>query len=262
MTPEELQQLPLAKFTGAIHLVRGPQDWEEARSVLPQNGVIGFDTESRPSFRKGQWYPPSLVQLATETDAVLVQISHIQNPYEILGEVLENENLLKVGVAIRDDIRFLRRVFTFAPQGFVEIDPMAKKAELPFTGLRKLAGRLLGERLSKGAQVSDWSRNRLSDAQIHYAAADAWVSLKIFEVLRSEFHIEPEPCVFQNLDDEELVERPKRRRGRSQRRRRKPAGEGNAEQAQDADGDAAGEGEVSTAHSYESVNESEQGAAS
>lgn len=245
MTPEELQQLPLARFTGAIHIVRGPKDWEGIRSVLPENGVIGFDTESRPSFRKGQWYPPSLVQLATETDAVLVQISHIQEPYSILGEILENDQLLKVGVAIRDDIRFLRRVFTFAPSGFVEIDPMAKRAELPFTGLRKLAGKLLGERLSKGAQVSDWSRSRLTDSQIHYAAADAWVSLKIFEILRNEYRIEPEPCVFQNLDEEELVERPKRRRGRSQRRRRKPetgeSGESTMQSVEDSSEGAASE---------------------
>lgn len=217
MTSAELQQLPLVRFNGTIHIVRGLEDWESVRTILPQRGVIGFDTESHPSFKKGQWFPPSLVQLATETDAILVQLSYIHEPYSILGEIFENQELLKVGVALRDDIRFLRRVFSFEPCGFAEIDPMAKKAELPFTGLRKLVAVLMGERLSKGAQVSDWSRNQLTDSQIHYAAADAWASLKVFKVLQKRYHVDPEPCIFQHLEDE-LV-----KRNSNRRRRKKPS---------------------------------------
>jgi ribonuclease D len=221
MTPEEIQQLPLARFTGNIHLVRNAADWESVCSLLPTEGVIGFDTESRPSFRKGQWYPPSLVQLATDTDAILVQISRMEDPYSILGSVLENESLLKVGVAIRDDVRFLQRVFPFEPRGFVEVDSMAKKAELPYTGLRRLAACLLSIRLSKGAQVSDWSKPQLTESQIHYAAADAWISRRVYLVLREQHSVDPTFCECSNVK----AEKPRRRRRPNRRRQRKPEGE-------------------------------------
>jgi len=213
MTSEELNQLPLSRFEGRIHKVRNRKEWDKVAHLLPEEGVVGFDTESRPSFRKGQWYPPTLIQFATLTDAILVQIGQMEEPGEVLNPVLENPHLWKVGVALRDDIRFMLRVFAFEPAGFVEIDPMAKKAGLPYTGLRKLAGKLLGERLSKGAQVSDWSRARLSESQTHYAAADAWVSLRLYLILREEYDIDAE-MLSGDFPTEEKERKPRRRRRR------------------------------------------------
>lgn len=182
ITKDGLNDLPLFRFDGPIEIISSDDQVAAAVKALRRESLLGFDTETRPSFRKGQNYPPALLQLAGSSTVYLFQLLRLRRPGPVL-EVLSNPSISKVGVAIRDDIRKLREHHAFAPGGFVELSDSTQKAGVVNTGLRSLAGILLGIRISKGAQVSNWSRKELSTSQIRYAATDAWVSRLIHEKL-------------------------------------------------------------------------------
>lgn len=171
--------LPLARFEGVIHLITTPQALELMVQTLKGTGFVGFDTESRPSFRKGENYPPTVVQFATATHAYIVQLNRVGGLEGIIP-LLEDPELLKVGVALRDDVRRLQAVAHFNPAGFVEISEMTQKLGIENTGLRSLAGIFLQMRISKSAQVTNWARNSLTIKQVYYAATDAWVSHRLY----------------------------------------------------------------------------------
>ena len=182
ITKDSLNDLPLFRFNGPVEIVSSDDQVPAAVKALRKETLLGFDTETRPSFRKGQNYPPALLQLAGSSTVYIFQLLRLKRPDPVM-EVLANPAICKVGVAIRDDIRKLREHHTFAPAGFVELSDSTQKAGVVNTGLRSLAGILLGIRISKGAQVSNWSRKDLSDSQIRYAATDAWISRMIHERL-------------------------------------------------------------------------------
>ncbi len=183
ISKEELRELPLFSFTGNIHLPQSLSDLEQAAAELKQHKVIGFDTETRPSFKKGQFYHPSLVQLGTETDAYLFQLKKLESISPLL-EILESPKIIKTGVALDRDVKELQDFVPFNPEGFFELGTVAREAGMEKTGLRNLCGILLGHRISKKAQTSNWARVELTPEQIAYAATDAWVSLKLYQRLR------------------------------------------------------------------------------
>lgn len=124
-----LQQYPLISFPGKIHLISSNQDLQAAATLMNSAQIFGFDTETKPSFKKGEVYKIALLQLATETDAFIIQMQRIHQ-YEIIKNIFENENIIKVGAAIRDDIKQLQKTFAFAPANFIEIQTLAKTAGL------------------------------------------------------------------------------------------------------------------------------------
>lgn len=176
---EYLNTLPLRKYQGVSYVVHTREEIETALVSLSQESILGFDTESRPSFQKGYQYPPALVQLAASRAVYLFPL-HNDAHLEALSPILSNPNVLKVGVAINDDIRHLRSMYDFNPQGFVEISQLSKKLGIKYTGLRNLAGLLLKLRISKAAQTSNWARSPLTLTQISYAATDAWISRELY----------------------------------------------------------------------------------
>lgn len=179
ISKESLNALPLTKYEGPIHLVSKLSDLKKAVKALSKELVLGFDTESRPSFKKGHQYPPSLLQLAASKEVYLFSLS--QNDFlKHLSVLLEDANILKVGVAIKDDIKNLQNLHLFNPQSMIEISHLSKKLNIKYTGLRNLAGIFLNIRISKNAQTSNWAKPNLSDIQITYAATDAWVSREIY----------------------------------------------------------------------------------
>ncbi|MEM1158953.1 MAG: 3'-5' exonuclease [Verrucomicrobiota bacterium] len=185
ISKEELRELPLFSFTGRIYQPVTRQELEAAADELRRHAVIGFDTETRPSFKKGQSYLPSLVQLGTETDAYLFQLKKLETISPLL-HVLESPDTIKTGVALDRDVKELRELVPFNPQGFFELSTVARDAGMEKTGLRNLCGMLLGHRISKRAQTSNWARVELTPEQITYAATDAWVSLRLYQRLRQE----------------------------------------------------------------------------
>ena len=179
---EDLKEYTLSWFRGEIVLV---EDIETFKRVIPRllsNTILGFDTETRPSFRKGRKNKVSLIQLATGDLACLFRINKIGIPEELIG-LLANPEVIKAGVAIHDDIRFLKGVKKFIPSGFIDLQKFVKDYGIESSGLKKLAAIILGFRISKSQQVTDWEADSLTEAQQVYAATDAWVCYEIYSKL-------------------------------------------------------------------------------
>ena len=185
----EINELPLIQWEGEIRILETAEAMEQAVAGLQQSLHLGFDTETRPTFKKGQYYPPALIQLATDDCVYLFRISKIDTLDPILP-ILESEHVLKTGVAIGDDVKELRAVQEFEPAGFIEVANITAKLGYENRGLRALAGLLMGGRISKGAQVSNWARAELDEKQIRYAATDAWVSRELYVRAMAEMESE------------------------------------------------------------------------
>ena len=179
ISKKDINALPLCRYRGEIRLVDNDLAMEKAISDLKKEPVLGFDTESRPAFSKGESYPISIVQLASEKVVYLFQMGKLSDP-DGLRRILSSGKNLKVGVAIHDDIRKLQELWKFKEHGFVEISEITRKIDITNTGLRSLSAILLGFRISKNAQVSNWARQDLTKAQMVYAATDAWVSRRLY----------------------------------------------------------------------------------
>ena len=175
----EINELPLIAWEGEIRVLDNVASMQAVVEELKNETHLGFDTETRPTFKKGEYYPPALIQLATENCVYLFRISKT-NTLAPLLPVLESPDILKTGVAIKDDVKELRAMEDFEPGGFVEIANITAKLGYENRGLRALAGLLLGGRISKAAQVSNWARPELDQKQIRYAATDAWISREIY----------------------------------------------------------------------------------
>ena len=179
MTKDEINEWPIEKYNGPIHLVRSDEEFSNAIISLKKEEILGFDTETRPAFKKGEHHPPALIQLATQTDVFLFQIQHY-GFHTPLIEILKDPNIIKAGVAVKYDIAELKKVTEFEPGGFVDLANIAKKIGIQNHSLRGLAAVLLGFRIAKGASTSNWGQQNLTNMQIKYAATDAWVGRKLY----------------------------------------------------------------------------------
>jgi ribonuclease D len=182
ITAEELAGFDLSWFRGEIVLV---DDIETFRSVLPRlhrTDLLGFDTETKPTFTRGKRNKVSLIQLSTDDLAVLIRINKIGLPEELI-RLLSDPTVTKAGVAIHDDIRFLKGVKKFSPDGFIDLQSFVKDFGIESAGLKKLTAIVLGFRISKRQQITDWEADKLTEAQQIYAATDAWVCHQIYRKL-------------------------------------------------------------------------------
>ena len=179
ITKAEINELPMQQYDGMIHLCKTAEEAEAVAKKLLKETLLGFDTETRPAFRKGESYDPSLLQLATEDAVYLFQIQQCGLTPALL-KVLSSPGIVKAGVAIDRDIAELQAVRPFEPAGFIELATCAKEARIKNLGLRGLTAILFGFRISKREQVSNWARKELTDSQMTYAATDAWLGRKIY----------------------------------------------------------------------------------
>ncbi len=173
----------ILSFQGQIHLILNNTELFNISANLNAAKILGFDTETKPSFVKGQIYKVALFQLSTETDAYLIRLHKISD-FQTLVDVLENPKVIKAGVAIRDDIMTLQKTFKFQPQGFVELQTLAKQKGLKKFGLKGMSEEILKGTVSKGAKMTNWESETLTEAQLKYAATDAWIGLKLYEKLQ------------------------------------------------------------------------------
>ena len=179
---EEIAELPIMAFEGKISVPLTSDQIEEAVNYLRQFKVLGFDTETRPNFRKGQHNKVALLQLSAGDRAFLFRLNKIRLP-NVVKQLLADESIIKVGAAIHDDLKALVSLSPFVPGGFVDVQSMAKQVGIEQAGLRPLAAMLMGIRISKAQQTSNWEISYLTEAQLLYAATDAWVSLEIYNRL-------------------------------------------------------------------------------
>lgn len=182
ISKEELKTFPIRSFEGNIYVIDSLEGIEKSCVFLAKKKILGFDTETRPTFKKGQKNKVALLQLSTENEAFLFRLNRIDLPF-CLKNILESEQILKVGVAIKDDIRILCQRSKFNPQSFIELQDSVKHFDIKDYSLKKIAALLLGFTISKSQQTSNWEARELSLAQQKYAATDAWVSLKIYQRL-------------------------------------------------------------------------------
>ena len=179
---EELSECELSWFKGEIVLVEELKTFYEVFPRLSGEELLGFDTETKPTFKKGRKNKVSLIQLSTGTLACLFRINKLGLPDELI-DLLSDPGVIKAGVAVHDDIRFLKGVKKFEPSGFIDLQTFVKDYGIQSSGLKKLAAIVLGFRISKRQQVTDWEANQLTEAQEIYAATDAWVCHQIYKKL-------------------------------------------------------------------------------
>lgn len=184
ISSEQINALPLRSYTGPISIVSTAPDLAASALYLRDEQVIGFDTETRPSFRAGEQHPVSLLQIAGEEHVFLFQLSLLPDLGPLLP-ILESPRIRKVGVAIQHDVNQLRRHHAFTPRGVVDIGDLARGLGILNTGLRPLSAMFLGFRVAKGAKTTNWSAPALTAGQIVYAATDAWVSRQLYVTLAS-----------------------------------------------------------------------------
>jgi ribonuclease D len=184
MSKEQIYSLPIKHFTGKIIMIETLDRFNQIYADLKYFTVFGFDTETKPSFKKGTRNKVSLVQLANQDMAVLIRINRIGIP-DGLAEILSNNKKIKIGVAIKDDLSGLNKMKPFIPAGFVELQNYVKEFGILANGLREMTAILLGYRISKSQQVTNWDADVLSENQLIYAATDAWVGYQIFARLNS-----------------------------------------------------------------------------
>lgn len=179
---EEVNQLPLQSFNGKIVLIQEEARLQSAFDEISDHEIIGFDTETRPSFKKGEIHKVSLLQVALPEKVFLIRLNHTGIVRPVI-KFLENDTIKKAGVGIRDDIKALNKLSQFNPGGFAELSTLAREAGLQVESVKKLSALLLGFRISKGSQTSNWEAPTLTEKQMAYAATDAWVCLEIYKKL-------------------------------------------------------------------------------
>lgn len=184
ISPEEINNLPLRTFEGKTVVVSDLRQLPKAIKEIEKHEVVGFDTETRPSFKRGQFYQVSLLQLAVPKKAYLIRINHTGVTDEV-KHFLENPAIIKAGVGIRDDLKALQKLTPFEPAGFHDLSILAKQAGLQVESVKKLTALLLGFRISKSAQTSNWEAATFTQKQIEYAATDAWVCLELYGKLKN-----------------------------------------------------------------------------
>ena len=173
---EQTALLPAVEFRGEIRIVEHERDIAAACKTLAEQPVIGFDTETRPSFRPGVTFRVSLLQLSTPTVCYLFRLNKIPLAKPIL-------QLLKIGADVAGDLRSLRQIRHFRDGGFVDLQGIAPEWGIGEKSLRKLSAIVLGRRVSKAQRLSNWEAATLTDKQQLYAATDAWVCTRIYEQL-------------------------------------------------------------------------------
>lgn len=182
---EELAQLQAAHYEGTIRVVQSDAEALKAVDFLSKQKILGFDTETKPSFAKGKSNAVCLVQLSTNDTCFLFRLRE-NNCLEILRPLFENENILKIGLSLKDDFRAIRKQVEFNPAGFVELQTYVKPFGIEDNSLSKIFAIIFNKRISKSQRLTNWEADFLTEKQKSYAALDAWATLRIYEELERQ----------------------------------------------------------------------------
>lgn len=185
ITNDEINEMPVGHFPGRVLVVDSEESMREAEALLQGETLVGYDTETRPSFQKGTKYGMALVQISTADVALLFRVK-LAPLSEAIRTMLSSPDVIKVGAAIRDDIRGMHKVAEFRPAGFVDLQSVVKRWGIEELSVKKMAAIVLGIKVSKAQRLTNWEAVRLTEPQQDYAAMDAWVCREIYLRLRAD----------------------------------------------------------------------------
>lgn len=179
ISKEEIEQLPQFVFPGEVIVIEDAEQAEQAAEILRDCPCLGFDTETRPAFHKGESYKVGLLQLATSEQVYLFRLNKcgFGKP---LRNLLSDSKVIKIGVGVRDDIKNLRKSGDFVPASFVDLQEYTVQFGIEDKSFSKLMAIIFNVRISKRQRTSNWEAPVLSEGQIRYAATDAWGALKMY----------------------------------------------------------------------------------
>lgn len=205
---EELSQFPSEKYQGKIYLIQSQSEAKKACDFLCSiagKDVIGFDTETRPSFKKGHTYSISLVQLCTKDVCFLFRTMD-KSMWNYIKPILEDERTIKIGLSLKDDFNGVRKAtngeVSITPKNFVELQSYVKAFGIKDCGLSRIYANLFEKKISKKMRLSNWEESFLSDAQKEYAALDAYATRRIYvELERRKSSLKQECCSSQNIEE-------------------------------------------------------------
>ena len=180
---EKINTLPIVKFDGRVFVVITERDADKAVEYLMTQRILGFDSETRPSFKKWQHHKVSLLQVSTHDTCFLFRLNQI-GICDSLVRLLQDHTIIKVGLSLKDDFRQLQQRRKFEPGTFVDLQSEVKKLGVEDASLQKLYANLFGQKISKTQQLSNWEADVLSEAQKLYAATDAWACVKLYEEIQ------------------------------------------------------------------------------
>ncbi len=221
---KQISTLPLAQFGGRIIEVRSEPEAAKAVDYLLRQDVLGFDTETRPSFTRGKMYKVALLQVSSREICFLFRLGVIGLP-ECLLRLFADTTVTKVGLSWTDDVRSLHKRADFECAPFVELQTLAHEMGIKDMSLQKLYANVFGQRISKTQQLSNWENERYSEAQRMYAATDAWACVQLYDALSDmlqtgDYELEevpvPEPPTSRSI----LEEKPKKERKPAKGKRR------------------------------------------
>ncbi|HYL90340.1 MAG TPA: 3'-5' exonuclease [Burkholderiales bacterium] len=178
ITKDEINALPIKRYEGSVVLVATAEQASRALEDFSQERLVGFDTETRPTFKVGEKHPVALAQVATARAVYLFQLARMDCA-PVLRELLQSTST-KAGVGIGDDLKALRELFAFEPAAIADLGAIARKKGYERSGVRALSAMFLGFRIPKGTKTSNWAAPRLSPQQIGYAATDAWACRELY----------------------------------------------------------------------------------
>lgn len=179
---EEINKMPIVTYQGQVFIVDTPQQADFAVRYLSQFPILGIDSETRPSFKKGKFYKVSLLQIATNDRCYLFRLCNLGIPLPVI-QLLENPNITKVGVSLKDDFRMLNQRAPFEPRGILELQEFVRVFGIKDMSLQKIYANLFKMKISKAQRLSNWEADELTIPQQHYAAIDAWACLQIYHLL-------------------------------------------------------------------------------
>ena len=186
ITKDEIKELPIKRFEGEIILIDEEKDAQGAFDEISQEKIIGIDTETKPAFKKGVFHKTALIQIATTSKVFLFRLNKIGFP-KALAEVLSNPQIEKIGIAVIQDMKELRQQFIkFESKEVVDLNVLCKNMGFENIGAKNLSAMVLGHNISKRQQTSNWENPSLSEAQMFYAATDAWICREIYLKLLAE----------------------------------------------------------------------------
>lgn len=184
ISKEELSTLPAAAYEGRIVLIDTPEAAKDAAKKLSKEKYIGFDTETKPSFKRGQSHTVALLQLSSHTECYLFRLNHIGLTEEVKN-ILEDANIIKIGLSIHDDFHNLNKICSLTPAGFIDLQQYVKKFLIADNSLARIYAILFDHRISKGQRLTNWEAEELTPHQQCYAALDALACIRIFDHLEA-----------------------------------------------------------------------------